>query len=501
MLPQDDAMPEGREAITGSELEKGLSKVVKDGLTTQAMSVLTGSIFLTAFALALGANNLVIGLIAAIPAFAQLAQIPTVYLVERYRTRRRICVCASAISRGFWLVIAAIPFIAPPGTAIPILVGAISLNAVFASIGGCSWNSWMRDLVPIARLGSFFSRRLFLATILGIALSWAAGIFIDGWDARASWPSAYGYSILFVLAFLAGMIGVFFLSSTPEPCLVRRQEELPFHRRILLPFADANFHRLIRFMGCWNFAVNLATPFFTVFMIQVLALDLSVIVALSILSQLMNCAFLQIWGSLSDRFSNKSILGICCPLFLVSIFAWTFTVIPDQRFLSLPLLAAIHLLSGIAGAGITLASSNIALKLAPGGQATAFLAGNAMTNSLAAGIAPVAGGIIADAFADRRLMWTLSWTSEAGTTSFETLHLEHWGFLFFFASVLGVFALYLLRTVRESGEAPREVVVKELVTCVRQRVPDRTSLRRALSTVISTLCLQHGTDLRRRKPE
>jgi len=494
-------MPERLDAITGSELEKGLSKVVKDGLTTQAMSVLTGGIFLTAFALALGANNLVIGLIAAIPAFAQLAQVPTVYLVERYRTRRRICVYASAISRIFWLVIAVIPFVVPPGAVIPVLVGAICMNAVFGSIGGCSWNSWMRDLVPTDRLGSFFSRRLFLATILGIGLSWAAGVFIDGWDTQSLFPPVYGYSVLFLLAFFAGMIGVIFLSSTPEPCLVRRREDLPFHRRILLPFADTNFRRLIRFMGCWNFAVNLATPFFTVFMIQVLDLDLSVIVALSILSQLMHCAFLQIWGSLSDRFSNKSILGVCCPLFLVSIFAWTFTVIPDQRLFSIPLLAAIHLLSGIAGAGITLASSNIALKLAPSGQATAFLAGNAMMNSLAAGIAPVIGGIIADVFADRQLMWTLTWTSSAGTASFETLHLEHWGFLFFFASVLGVYALYRLKSVAESGEAPREVVVKELVTCVRQSVRDRTPLRRVWSLVTSTLCLLQTTDPRRRKSE
>jgi MFS family permease len=226
-----------------------------------------------------------------------------------------------------------------------------------------------------------------------------------------------------------------------------------------------------------------------------------VIGLLSILSQLMHCAFLQIWGSLSDRFSNKSIMGVCCPLFLVSIFAWTFTVIPDQRLFSLPLLVAIHLLSGIAGAGITLASSNIALKLAPSGQATAFLAGNAMMNSLAAGIAPVIGGIIADVFADRQLMWTLTWTSSAGSTSFETLHLEHWGFLFFFASVIGVYALYHLRSVAESGEAPREVVVKEFVTCMRQRVRDRTSLRRIWSRVASTLCLLQNTDPRRRKSE
>jgi len=69
--------------LSEAEREQGLRMVIRDGLATQAMVTLTGGVFLVAFALLLGASNTVIGLLAAIPALAELIQIPSVSLVAR----------------------------------------------------------------------------------------------------------------------------------------------------------------------------------------------------------------------------------------------------------------------------------------------------------------------------------------------------------------------------------------------------------------------------------
>lgn len=64
---------------------------------------------------------------------------------------------------------------------------------------------------------------------------------------------------------------------------------------------------------------------------------------------------------------------------LVFIGIWSFTTMPERYFLTIPLLLAIHIISGIALAGVNLASSSIALKLSPNekahGYMTDFLAG------------------------------------------------------------------------------------------------------------------------------
>jgi DNA-binding transcriptional LysR family regulator len=64
----------------------------------------------------------------------------------------------------------------------------------------------------------------------------------------------------------------------------------------------------------WTFAVNMATPFFVVYMIDRLDLSLTLVTALLVLSQLANIMSLKAWGRIADRFSNKSVLAVAGPL-------------------------------------------------------------------------------------------------------------------------------------------------------------------------------------------
>ncbi len=459
---------EVKDKLTEEEVEKGLKGVIKDGLASQALTTLTGGIFLVAFALELGASNVVIGLLAAIPPLAQLIQIPSIYLIEKYRNRCEISVFASALSRIFWLPIALIPFIFPSKEGLIFLVVAVFLHLVLGSVGGCSWNSWMCDLVPVQKLGIFFSKRMFYATVVSIVLSIAAGIYIDYWKKLFPGYVLQGYSVLFFLGFLAGMIGVYFLSTIPEPRMIPINGKINFLKLILQPLRDANYKQLIMFLGSWNFAVNLAAPFFTVYMLMVLKMDISSIVALTILSQIMNLSFLRIWGRFSDQFSNKSVLAVSGPLFLICIFAWAFMTMASKYQLTIPLLIAIHILTGISTAGVSLASGNIGLKLAPKGQATAYLASNSLVNSLAAGIAPILGGRFADYLAGQKLFFTLTWASP--TKELSLLYFEHWDLLFLFAFFIGLYSLHRLAMIKEIGEVEEKVIVHELIIEMRKGV-------------------------------
>jgi len=177
-----------KETLSDDDISKGLSFVIRDGLATQAMVTLTGGIFLVAFGLQLGASNTVIGLLAAIPPLAELIQMPAISVVEKVRNRRLVCVGASIVARLFWVVIALIPFLFGPAAAVPVLIMALILYGGVSAISHCSWNSWMRDLVPEEVLGSFFSRRMSLSLALGIVLSLAAGAFIDFIQRNTAFP-------------------------------------------------------------------------------------------------------------------------------------------------------------------------------------------------------------------------------------------------------------------------------------------------------------------------
>jgi MFS family permease len=452
---------EVKDTLTEEELEKGLHQVVKDGLTSQAMVTLTGGAFLVAFALKLGASNLVIGLLAAIPPLAQLLQVPSIYLIQKVQNRRAISVVGAALARMTWLLAALIPFLFSREGGVTCLLAALAVNGVFTAAVSASWGSWMRDLVPQERLGSFFSRRLSLATALATALSLAAAVMLDLWKNSLPRYELHAYSILFLVGFGVGMLGVYYISTIPEPRMAPM--ETGVLKLLLRPLRDVNFRNLIRFLGPWNFAVNLAAPFFVVYMFKRLGLGMSSIMGLTVLSQLMNFAFLRIWGKLSDRFSNKSVLAVSGPLFMLCILAWTFTTLPGWYTLTAPLLIGIHVLTGISTAGVTLASGNIGLKLAPRGEATSYLVASNLVNSLAAGLGPILGGRLADFFAKRELMWTVTWKGPAGEFTQPTLDLRQWDFVFFIAVVIGLYSIHRLSMVKEVGEVKEKIVIRELL--------------------------------------
>ncbi len=481
---------------TEADVEQGMKWLVRNGVGVQVMETLTAGAILTAFALELGASNLIIGVLAAVPHLAQLSQIPGVYLVSRFRRRRLLYLSGGVVSRPMVLAIAGAAFLAPGSWAIWVVIAAFSLRYAFGGLQAVSFNPWVRDLVPASRLGRFFGLRLTLMTLVGTGLGLGAALFVDAWRILEWGPTRYAYVPLLIVAFLGGLYSLFAMARVPEPQMPVEIDKRPLHHRLAQPLRDANFRRLLHFLTSWNFAVNLAAPFFTVHMLTRLEMDLSIVLVLTMISQLVNVLVVRQWGRIADAFTSKAVLRIAAPLFILCIFAWTFTTFPDRHFLTFPLLVAIHVVTGFATAGVTLASGRITMKLAPAGDATAYLATNSLFNSVAAGSAGILGGLLADFFTNRELALALSWRSPGTEVVFNTLDFQQWDFFFLLASVVGLYAIFRLAAVRESGNEPGEgVVLQEMLMATKQSV-------RALSSVAGLrMATEFPFFLLRRKPD
>ncbi len=60
------------ESLTDRQIEAGHKNIVGDGIASQAMGILTGGAFLIAFAIRLGASNMIVGPLAAIGPLRQM---------------------------------------------------------------------------------------------------------------------------------------------------------------------------------------------------------------------------------------------------------------------------------------------------------------------------------------------------------------------------------------------------------------------------------------------
>jgi MFS family permease len=460
--------------VDDRENRRLLRLILFDALASETMGTLTTGVFLVGFAVALGADNFAIGVLAAVPFFAQLLQIPAVLLVERWRVRRDICVFSTAIGRAFLVAAAAAPLLGI-ALSVKVLIASLAIYQGMAAIAGCAWNSWMRDLVPSSEYGRFFGRRTAATTALSMVAALGGGAIIDLWKGYMPEYSVFGYSLLFLVSAVVGYIGVYLLRITPDEPMAPAERAGPALALLFAPLREENFKRLIHFLASWNFAANLAAPFFAVYMLKSLDYSMITILVLTTLSQVSNIAALRLWGTLIDRFSNKAVLGVAAPLFLACTLAWTFTGVPWVKPYTFYLLAVIHILMGVATAGVGLASGNIAMKLSPPGQATAYLAANSVISAAAAAAAPILGGRFADFFALHQLTLAFTWTGGPQKVTVQVLNLHSWTFFFAMACVLGLYSLHRLSLVEEPSGVTKRLLLRDLLLEARRSVHSLSS--------------------------
>ncbi|MBS7563246.1 MFS transporter [Mucilaginibacter sp. Bleaf8] len=454
--------------LTENQVKRGLNLVLADGLTSEAMVVFTSGTFLTAMAVNLGASNFQLGLFAALPTFTTVFQLFSIWMVRHFNNRRVITALFNFLARVPILVIGLLPFLFTKGTSIQILLLMLFFQHVFGDIAGASWNSWMKDLVPGEKLGSFFSRRSRMGQILNVTLSLTTALCIDYIKQHYPQQEILTYNILFLIGGALGLASVGFLLRTPEPESRKIDDKL--FTLISKPLKDKNFKTLLVFNSFWAFALNLATPFFAVYMLKTIGISLSYIIALGILGQISGIISLKLWGKYSDWFSNKTILRICAPLYIGCILMFALTNMPGSHVLTLALLTGIHIISGISTAGINLALNNIGIKLAPNDEAIAYISAKNMLVAFFSTIAPMLGGLMADYFANHQFTWNLQLKDAADTNNLTLLDLQGWNYFFIIGGLLAMLSLRFLNKIKEDGEVDKDKVVVHMHMRFRHRL-------------------------------
>ncbi|MFX1270758.1 MAG: MFS transporter [Promethearchaeota archaeon] len=485
--------------LTLEETERALRNMVKQGTAVQIRTTFTESVFLVAFALLLGAPNTVIGILAAIPSVTQFLQLPAVILIEKFKNRRRLNFITQLGNRFGVLVMALIPFISTSEISVFLLIAALAIQAVFTALGSPSWNSWLKDLVPPEKLGRFFATRMTVMGIVGIIASVIGGFFIGEWSQINPGVPIIGYSILFLFAFLAGMIAIFYTLSTPEPPMLTTHEKMSYSDLLAKPFQNRNFRNLMWFSAVWGFSTGLAAPFFTVYLLLRLGLDITLAAALAALTQLTSVVFFRFWGGLSDRLSNKSILQVTVPLFMLGTFLWTFSSIASDYNLTIPLLVIIHILTGFSAAGVNLTSNNIGLKLCPKGQSSVFIAAKGVVTAVTGTIAPILAGILADLFDLHQLSISITWISPTGVVVVDAYRLMGLDFILILSVIFGIFAVYRLAYIEEQGEVEERVVLEAIVAETRRNVKTISTVDGLRHTFEAPINLTRRAVKRRRK--
>ncbi len=467
--------------ITNDEVRFSLRMMIWEGVTSEALATIQIMGYLAAYALALGANNLQVGIVSAVPFMSLVVQLPAILLIERFRVRKAIGLPAWVLAQLLMIPVAAVPFFVdvPSSLAVTTVIFLLAFRGLFAPLWITAWMSWMHDLVPQKLLGGYYGRRLAASTMVLAVLGLGASFFINWWEGQApSGQEAFGYSFFFIGgAITLGLIGPAMVARAKEPLMPAVPESKRSPVDILTePLRDRNFSQLLRFLWVWGVASNIAIPFFIVYMLTDLGLALPVVISLVVLGNVTHVLFVRVWGPMADRVGSKTVMSLSASLFLLTFLGWIFVAHTEKHLLTMPLLIILNAFVGIARGGVMLTVNTLALKIAPENKATAFLGVAGIAAYASMGIGPIIGGFLADYFANKTLRLDFTWISQAEAVEIPALQLVGFDFVFIIAFIFSLLSLNLLVTLREDGELPRDVALAELLA-------HATPARRALTSL------------------
>lgn len=398
-IPKTEPSPK----ISKQAIRTSLKASTLDGVFATIFSNITGGVLLTNFLLKLGATPVEIGLLSSIPLLANFLQPLGAYFADCTKSRHWYTLTIFAPSRLLWLIlVAGIMWFSWSGTdqhqLVTLTLAIILITNILGALGGCAWFSWMAALVPHSLRGRYFGLRNSATSLTNLVCTPLLGFSISALPG----DTIQSYGALLLFAVVIGLVSLacqFWMTDVnPQTTHLavaspQHQENVYSQPQKLSIFKDINFLKFLLYVGLWTFAMNLSSPFFNLYMLKDLSLDLGTVTLYTSVIAGANLVMLMFWGKLADKVGNRPLLllvGIVMavlPLFWlgagsdsVSVWMW------------LPL---IHFIGGGFGAAIDLCNTNIQMSVAPKVRPSQYYALAAAVTGVCGGLGSTAGGFLA----------------------------------------------------------------------------------------------------------
>jgi MFS family permease len=440
---------EARNRISGTELKKSLRLVILSAaLGLPFFSVINGPA-LTGFTRAMGANDFVYSLIMALPVLGAVVQIFASYTLELTGKRRLLLVVTGFVHRLLWIPIAFIPFVLPYGqnsSGIWTVTALIVISSMANSVTGVTFNSWMGSLVPAEIKGRFFSKRTMIYTITAGIAALVCGLVLD------LKPGFTGYAIVFIAAAFLGASDISMFFFIKDPPMVKPKDKTPFFKLMKEGYKDRNYVKYMVFVALWYFGVNVAGPFFNVYMLEELHMNFLIIsIFTQVTANIATILSIRFWGRLSDRYGSKPVMFICCSVLVLLPAVWIFAT-PSSTWI----IMAISIMSGIFWPGFEMNAGNQSIWLAPEKNRSVFLANYTLVVSvIGTGAAFLCGGALLQltrtGIANMKLPFVMG-------QHFSSFHL-----LFILSSIIRFLVLvFIFKTFREENSQSASKLVSDI---------------------------------------
>jgi MFS family permease len=317
-----------------------------DGVFASCMMGFTSE-YIIPYALALKASVRQVGILSALPNLvSSLVQLKSADLTDKIRSKKKIVVTFVLFQALTGIPIILIPFLFK-GFEVAALIILVTIFTSFNAFCLPAWHSLMSDYLPSNKRGAYFGWR---NKILGAVT--IACIFIAGFILYLFKQDTFkGFFVIFSIAFLSRLISWYFLTRMYEPPFKVNKEAYFSFVDFLRRARRSNFAKFVIFAASFSFCVNIASPFFPVFMLKNLKFDYLTYTLIVITVPLTTIFTIGRWGRVADRIGNLKVLKTTAILITILPALWIINRDPVYLIFA-------QIISGFAWAGFNLCAVN-----------------------------------------------------------------------------------------------------------------------------------------------
>lgn len=394
-------MPADRIKTTEKDLERNRLLVILEGASARTIFNLTSGAFLVGLLKYMGASDAFCGYVISIPVFAAIIQVLSPMILESLKYRKTMIIIGAMIHRILLSMLIIVPFLPLP-SGIKLFIAAIVLfisNLAISFVNPAISNMYV-SFVPQNIRGRYFGTResyiLIAATLITLVLGKILDVFNDMGN------EGTGYIIVYCFIFLLTIINFSFFALMKEVPLLHTTERIKLSEIFTLPLKNKKFIRYFIMLIIWNFAVQIASAYFGVYLKSDLSMSYTIITSLSFINAVIYILSARIWGRFADRNGWSKTTMITIGILSICHFTWFFASEGSPAVLFILILS--HITSGMAWSGINVALFNLQFDFTPDEKRTVYIGFSAAISGLIGYISAIFGAQLVGLFGEKPVM-------------------------------------------------------------------------------------------------
>lgn len=344
-----------------------------------------GEHYLGAFAVILGAGEFFMSILTSVPTlFASILQIFSPWVMKKYGIRRKLVLSGVLLHALSWFFLLFVLFL-DPIIGLWILLLLIIIQTSVEWFINSAWMSWFGEYVDKTTMGNYIGLRQSISLFFAMSSTIIAGLILGFFDNSGT---LNGFLIIFLIAFLARTYTFFNLNSIPPTNYDPKKTKIMSPFKFLKEKKHRSIHSFMNFAGLFRFAVMIASPFFTLYMLRDLNftyVEYMMLLSITIFIQIVSARY---WSNITQKYGNEIVLKYSSLLICFIPLLWLIS----QNF---NYLIGIRMFEGFVWGAFNLSTYNYLLSSSSLKERSAYISNYNLFIGLATVFGSILGGIIA----------------------------------------------------------------------------------------------------------